>query len=333
MSKNNAWRRPLAAALLAPILALAACSSTGGREEPAANDGGSGGQVATTEPMEIGLVTHAVPGDTFWDIVRAGAEEAAAKDNVTLHYASDPEGGRQARLVQQYIDQDVDGIAVTMAKPEALKDVIATASEAGIPVVSLNAGEDKALEYGAFTHFGQDEQVAGEAAGAALEEAGVTHPICVIQEQGHVGLEARCAGIKSVLPETENLYVQGTDMTQVAATATAELQSNTAADAIVGLGGPFTMTLLEAVEETGAEVEVASFDLNQELADAIAAGDVLFTIDQQPWLQGYMAIDALWQNHRGGFELGGGVATLTGPSVIDSSNIEAVQEFAAEGIR
>ncbi|WP_257998414.1 substrate-binding domain-containing protein [Zhihengliuella halotolerans] len=333
MNQNRTWRRPLAAALLVPLLALAACSSSGGRAVPEGENADTAGQTATTETMKIGFVTHAVPGDTFWDIVRAGAEEAAAKDNVELFYASDPEGGRQARLVQQYIDQDVDGIAVTMAKPEAMKDVIAAAEAAGIPVVSLNAGEEKALEYGAFTHFGQDEAVAGEAAGTALKEAGVAHPICVIQEQGHVGLEARCAGIKSVLPDTENLYVQGTDMTQVAATATAELQSNSDADAIVGLGGPFTMTLLDAAKDTGADVQVASFDLNEELASAIADGEVLFTIDQQPWLQGYMAVDSLWQNHRGGFELGGGVATLTGPSVIDSSNVEAVQQFAAEGVR
>ena len=89
------------------------------------------------------MITHAAAGDTFWDIVRKGAEEASAKDNVELLYTSDPEAGRQAQLIQQAIDQKVDGIAVTLAKPEALKDVLKKATDAGIPVVSLNAGEGR----------------------------------------------------------------------------------------------------------------------------------------------------------------------------------------------
>ena len=324
-------RRTAAAALLVPALALAGCSSEGGRQPAAGNEGG--GQVAQTEPMKIAMVTHAAPGDTFWDTIRKGAEEASAKDNVEFLYGSDPEGGRQAQLVQQYIDQGVDGIAVTLAKPDALRDVLGKAEEAGIPVVSLNAGEGEFEDLGAFAHFGSDERLAGETAGERLQEEGLQHPICVIQEQGHVGLEARCAGVKEVLPETEILYVQGTDMTQVSSTATAKLQTSAEADAIIGLGAPITMTLLEAKESAGSDVTVASFDMNGDLAQAIVDGDVLFTIDQQPWLQGYLSVDSLWQNHRGAFKIGGGQPTLTGPAVVDSTNAEQVLQFAQEGVR
>ncbi|MEX5259141.1 substrate-binding domain-containing protein [Kocuria sp. CPCC 205263] len=313
-------------------MALAGCSSEGGRETTAAGEGG-GGQVAQTESMKIAMVTHAPPGDTFWDTIRKGAEEAAAKDNVELLYASDAEAGRQAQLVQQYIDQDVDGIAVTLATPDAMRDVLANAEEAGIPVVSLNAGENEFQELGAFAHFGSNEQLAGETAGQRLKEEGIQHPICVIQAQGHVGLEARCAGVKEALPETEILYVQGTDMTQVSSTATAKLQASQEADAIIGLGAPITMTLLEAKESAGSDVTVASFDMNGDLAQAVVDGDVLFTIDQQPWLQGYLSVDSLWQNHRGAFKIGGGQPTLTGPAVVDSSNAEQVLQYAQEGVR
>ena len=322
----------MSAALLVPALALAGCSSAGGRTE-AQGGGEGGGQVAQTERMKIAMVTHAAPGDTFWDTIRKGAEEAAAKDNVEFLYGSDPEGGRQAQLVQQYIDQGVDGIAVTLAKPDAMRDVLANAEEAGIPVVTLNAGENEFQDLGAFAHFGSNEQLAGETAGERLREEGLQHPICVIQEQGHVGLEARCAGVKQALPETEILYVQGTDMTQVSSTATAKLQSSQDADAIIGLGAPYTMTLMGARDEAGSDAVVASFDMNGELAQAIVDGDVLFTVDQQPWLQGYMSVDSLWQNQRGGFEIGGGQPVLTGPAVVDSSNAEQVLQFAQEGIR
>jgi len=317
-----------------PLIALSACSSTGGKTD-GSGSGNGGGQVASTERIKVALITHAAPGDTFWDILRKGAEEAAAKDNVELLYTSDPEGGRQAQLIQQAIDQKVAGIAVTLAKPDALKDVLKKAEDAGIPVVSLNSGADVWKQVGAFTHFGSDENLAGAAVGEKLASQGVKHPICVIMEQGNVALDSRCAGVKSKVPGTENLFVQGTDMTQVSSTVTAKLQATPDADAIIGLGAPFTLTINKAVESLGlqSKVKVASFDMNGELAQAIIDGKVAFTVDQQPWLQGYGAIDALWQVKRGGIHVGGGLPVLTGPSIIDQSSAPDVLKFAKEGIR
>lgn len=326
------WRKTAVLAAVVPMLALSACSSQGGRA-PEANSAGGAGQVATTDRIKIALITHAAAGDTFWDIVRKGAEEASAKDNVELLYTSDPEAGRQAQLVQQAIDQKVDGIAVTLATPDALKDVLKKASDAGIPIVSLNAGEGVAAKLGAFTHFGSNEQLAGEAVGTRLAAEGFKHPVCVIQQQGHVGLEARCAGVKAKVPGTEILYVDGKDMTAVQSTATAKLQASKDADVIIGLGAPITLTLLKSVTDAGSSSKVASFDLNADLAQKIVDGNVLFTVDQQPWLQGYMSVDALWQNKRGGFKLGGGQSVLTGPSLVDKSNAADVLKFAKQGIR
>ncbi len=326
------WRKAALVASVVPMLALGACSSTGGKA-PEAAGGGGGGQAVSTPKLKIALITHAAPGDTFWDIVRKGAEEASAKDNVELLYTSDPEGGRQAQLIEQAINQNVDGIAVTLAKPDALKGALEKATAAGIPVVSLNAGESVSAQLGAFTHFGSNEKLAGAAVGDKLQSEGLSHPICVIQEQGHVGLEARCAGVKEKLPATEILYVAGTDMTQVSSTVTAKLQATSDADSIVGLGAPFTLTILKAVNSAGSQAKVASFDMNAELAQKIADGEILFTVDQQPWLQGYGAIDAIWQNKRGGFEIGGGQPVLTGPSIVDKAAAADALKFAKEGIR
>ncbi|WP_245199700.1 MULTISPECIES: substrate-binding domain-containing protein [Micrococcaceae] len=314
------------------MLALAACSSQGGKP---ADSGGAGaaGQVASTERIKIAMIAHAPAGDTFWDTVRKGAEEAAAKDNIELLYTSDPEAGRQAQLIEQAVDQKVDGIAVTLATPDALKDALKRASDAGIPIVSFNAGEGSSAALGAFTHFGSNEKLAGEAVGSKLAEGGYKHPICVIQVQGHVGLEARCAGVKAKVPGTEILYVNGADMTSVESTATAKLQASKEADVIVGLGAPITLTLLKSVATAGSSAKVASFDLNKELAQKVSDGSVLFTVDQQPWLQGYGAVDALWQNKRGGFKIGGGQSVLTGPAIVDKSNAADVLKFAEQGIR
>lgn len=332
MSTKNSWRKLAAIALIAPLVGLSACSSQGGKA-PAAGDVSQGEAAVSMPKLKIALITHAAPGDTFWDIVRKGAEEASAKDNVDLQYLSDPEGGRQAQLIEQAVDQGVDGIAVTLAKPDALASALKKAEAAGIPVVSLNAGEDRFKELGAFTHFGSNEKLAGAAVGEKLDEDGFKHPVCVIQEQGHVGLENRCAGVKEKIPATEILYVQGTDMTQVQSTVTAKLQATKSVDSIIGLGAPYTLTILKSVAAANSSAKVASFDMNPELAQKIVDGDIIFTVDQQPWLQGYGAIDSLWQNKRGGFEIGGGQPVLTGPTIIAKDSAKDVLEFAKQGVR
>ena len=105
----------LAAVVVATVLALVSCSSTGGR--PRSSDNGMDAGTADTPRATIAMITHGVPGNAFWDLVRKGAETAAAKDNIELRYSADPEAPNQANLVQSAIDSKVDGIALTLASP------------------------------------------------------------------------------------------------------------------------------------------------------------------------------------------------------------------------
>uniref|UniRef100_UPI002AD39E49 substrate-binding domain-containing protein n=1 Tax=Frankia sp. Cr1 TaxID=3073931 RepID=UPI002AD39E49 len=114
----------LALASAVILLGAAACSGSGGKESEQSNSGTASGQVADTPRLKIAMVTHQSSGDTFWDIVRKGAQAAAAKDNIQLIYSSDPDGGKQATLIQNAIDSKVDGIAVTLSHPEALKGAV-----------------------------------------------------------------------------------------------------------------------------------------------------------------------------------------------------------------
>ncbi|WP_405593212.1 sugar ABC transporter substrate-binding protein [Streptomyces sp. NBC_01092] len=326
---------PLVAMAAAAALTLAGCSSSsGGKESEESAEGASAGK-ANTPRMKVALVTHQSPGDTFWDIVRKGAEAAAAKDNIELIYSADPNAGNQANLVQNAIDQKVDGIAITLAKPDALKDVVGKANKAGIPVVGLNSGVSEWQKLGLMEFFGQDETVAGEALGKRLNEAGAKKAVCVIQEQGNIGLTQRCDGVKKTFEgTTETLNVNGTDMPSVKSTITAKLKQDSDIDYVVALGAPFALTAAQSVDEAGSKAKVATFDLNKELTGAISKGDIEFAVDQQPYLQGYLAIDSLWLYKNNGNYMGGGEApVLTGPAFVDKTNVEKIDAFASKGTR
>jgi simple sugar transport system substrate-binding protein len=324
----------LAAVAGAGVLALglASCSSTGGK--PASNGGGMGAGQANTPRMTVAMITHEVPGDSFWDLIRKGAQAAADKDNIELRYSNDPEAPNQANLVQSASDSKVDGIAVTLAKPDALAPAIKAAAAAGIPVVAFNSGFDNFKAMGVQEYFGQDEKLAGVAAGEKLNADGAKKIICVIQEQGQVALESRCAGVKQGFKgQSEILNVNSKDMPSVEATITAKLQQDPSVDHIVALGAPIALTAVQSVGNAGSSAKIVTFDTNAALVGAIKDGKVQWAVDQQPFLQGYLAIDSLWLFKNNKNLIGGGQPTLTGPSFIDQGNIDAVAELAKAGTR
>jgi simple sugar transport system substrate-binding protein len=314
------------------LVALTACSSTGGKPRESGGDMGAG--QADTPRFTVAMVTHGPPGDTFWDLIRKGAETAAKKDNIDLKYSAELQGPDQANLVQNAVDSNVAAIAVTLARPEALKPAVERATSEGIPVVALNAGIDDWQAAGAKAYFGQDEEISGEAAGKKLAADGAKKVICVIQDQGNVALESRCAGVKAGFGgAVENLNVNGTDLPSVQSTITAKLQQDPAVDYIVTLGAPIALTAVESAKNAGSTAKIGTFDTNAQLVDAIKEGTVQWAVDQQPFLQGYLAIDSLWLYLNNGNVIGGGQPTLTGPAFIDKSNIDAIADYAKNGTR
>ncbi|MFC8365621.1 sugar ABC transporter substrate-binding protein [Streptomyces griseorubiginosus] len=325
----------LTAAVLAGTLFAAGCSSSSGGKKSEESAAGVSAGKASTPRMTVAMVTHASPGDTFWDLIRKGAQAAAAKDNIKLVYSSDPSAGNQANLVQNAIDQKVDGIALTAAKPDAMKDVVAKANAAGIPVVGFNSGVDDWKKLGMLEYFGQDENIAGQAFGARLNTLGAKHALCVIQEQGQVALEARCAGLKKGFSgKTDILYVNGTDMPSVKSTITAKLRADSSIDQVVTLGAPIALTAVQSLSDAGSKAKIATFDLNKDLVKAVQDGTIEFAVDQQPYLQGYLAVDSLWLYKTNGNFSGGSTApVLTGPAFITKDNADSVAAFAAKGTR
>jgi simple sugar transport system substrate-binding protein len=335
--RRTRWVR-ITGAVMAAVLAagVVGCSSTGGKraEERREQALEGGGPTVNTPRWKVAMVTHSGDGDTFWDIVQNGAEMASRKDNIEFLYAHDKDAGRQAQLVKSMIDKKVDGLIVTLAKPEAMKEVVSRAVEAGIPVITINSGQDRYEEFGALTHIGQDEVVAGEAVGEELNERGREQALCVVHEQGNVGLDQRCTGVENTFEgDVERLYVEGTNMPSVESSISAKLQSVEKIDSVVTLGAPFAATAAKSVDQTGSDAKVATFDLNAQVVDAMKDGSIRFAVDQQPYLQGYEAVDLMWLQLYNGDVLGGGKPVLTGPQIVTPEDVPELEKYTKRGTR
>ncbi|MFD7944799.1 sugar ABC transporter substrate-binding protein [Streptomyces sp. NPDC059744] len=325
-------------AVLAAVLgaSLVGCSSTGGKraEERAARAAAEGRSAVNTPRWTFAMVTHSGDGDTFWDIVQRGAEQAAVKDNIKFLYSHNDEAQQQAQLVQAAIDQKVDGLIVSLAKPDAMKDVVAKATRAGIPVITVNSGSAESKSFGALTHIGQDESIAGEAVGDELNARGRKKALCILHEQGNIGHEQRCAGAKKAFDgQMQNLYVEGTNMPDVQASIEAKLQADKSIDAVVTLGAPFADAAVKAKRTAGSKAEIDTFDLNAKVATALQDKTLGFAVDQQPYLQGYEAVDLLWLYRYNRNVLGGGRPVLTGPQIITSKDAAELAEYTKRGTR
>ncbi|MGY1593449.1 substrate-binding domain-containing protein [Geodermatophilus sp. SYSU D00708] len=315
----------VAVAVAAAATALAACSSQGGAQNEAAPGEG--------EDFTIAMVTHEAPGDTFWDKIRAGAEAAAANLGITLNYSNNQDAGEQATLIQNAIDSGVNGLATTLPTPDAIGPNVQKAVDAGIPTVAFNAGINDYKNYGVTMYFGSDEDLAGQTVGTKISQESPGHTVCVIQEQGQVQLEARCAGVVKTNPDTEILYVNGRDLPAVQQTIGAKLQQDASIANVVTLGADIALAAQQAKTDSGSQANVVTFDLNADVAEQIDSGGILFSVDQQPYVQGYMAVTALWLNLTNGNDIGGGGPVLTGPSIVDSANIGPIVEYANNNTR
>ena len=329
MKIANIKRGAIAAASAAALLVAAGCSG-GGAQPPAGSDGGGGGG---DSGYTFAMVTHEQPGDTFWDRIRAGAEQAAKDTGSTLKYSADPEASKQAVLIQGAIDAKVDGIATTLVTPDALIPTVKKATAAGIPVDSFNSGTDFFKDAGSLTHFSSDEKLAGSQAGTKAKAAGATKILCTIQQTGSVALEDRCAGVKSAFPNTENIQVNGADDSAVTSAIQAKLAEDKEINWIITLGAAQALDAIKAIDAVKSEAKVGTFDLNKEAAEAVKAGKIQFCIDQQPYLQGYLAITQLYLYKKNGNILGGGEASLTGPSFVDTSNVDSILPFINQNTR
>jgi simple sugar transport system substrate-binding protein len=253
----------------------------------------------------IVFITHGQASDEFWKVVQRGEEEAHKQTGAAVSYRS-PDSFSIDRM-RRYIDLAVadhpDGMVISLPDAKALSPSIKAAVKAGIPVITINSGSDEFKQLGVLAHVGQDEYRAGVEAGRRMGKVGVKHALCVNQENGNTGLDQRCRGLADGLAETggtmKPLPVPLQDAT-AAQTRMAEALASGPVDGVVTLGPGGAKPALDAVRASGMEskVTLATFDLSPDVLAAVRDGKMLFAVDQQPYLQGYLPVMLLAEKVR-----------------------------------
>lgn len=287
--------------------------------------------------------------DPFFAVIKKGVDDAAKSVEAyggTVSFLQlqtyDQIGPDAGNLVRTAINQGASGIAVPNWVPDAEDPAIKAALDAGIPVMIYNSGGiDKANELGAVNFIGSDEYLAGKAGGKYFADHGAKKVICVNTVPGAANLEARCKGVKDAMTEAgqsgEQLPLPPTSFgnpTAVAEAIKAALLKDDAVDGIITISQADADSAANGIAQAGAaeRVKLGGFDMNQTILDRIKGGTQLFAVDQQPYLQGFLATSLLHAH----VAFGTNVPTspiLTGPAIVDSSNVEQTLAGAAQGTR
>ena len=311
--------------------------SSSGSSTPSSGGGSNSDSVDLTQGsgLTFAMVTHSDEG-SFWSVVKKGAQQAAKDEGVKLIWSpanNDPQ--KEAQLIDAAVSQKVDGLAVSVPNADAIKGSLAKAKSAGIPIVTLNSGADDFKALGAITHVGQDETIAGKAAGARFKTEGAKKVLCIVHEQGNVGLQQRCDGVKQGFGgDVTNLQVKGT--ADVATTQTeikSKLQADKSYDRVIALNPDIAEAAKTAIKGASSDAKLATFDLNPSVIKDIEAGTIEFAVDQQQYLQGYLPIAFLKLFKENANTVGGGQPVLTGPGFVDKDNANTVAKLAEAGTR
>jgi simple sugar transport system substrate-binding protein len=317
--------------LLLLLLIAAAC-------EPAGRTANGG---AGRDTVRIVMVTHGQSSDPFWSVVANGARDGARDMRVRLEYQAPLRFDmvEMSQLIEAAVASRPAGLIVSIPDANALRSAIQSAVAAGVPVISINSGDETYRSLGVLAHIGQTEYEAGYGAGERLAAEQIHDALCVNHEVGNVAQDRRCAGFGDALAKAGGiarvLAVDLADPEDTEQRVAGALAADTAIDGLLTLGPAATDPTIAALQRSGRmeRIAYATFDLTPRVLEAIRQGSMRFAIDQQQYLQGYLPVIFLVKYLETGTVPGGGRVILTGPGFVTRENAGAVMDYARRGIR
>jgi simple sugar transport system substrate-binding protein len=295
------------------------------------------------------FVVGGKPSDPFWSKVKRGAEDAglvvkSEGGSVTWlgPQTYDNLGPDAAKLIRTALSQNPSAIVAPDWVPEAEDSALEAVTAAHVPLIIYNSGGMQAAQrVGAINYIGNDEYIAGVAGGTYFAAHGVKWVVCVNTLPGAANTEARCKGVAAGLAKdgdkSTELPLPSTsfgDPTAVSQAIKAFLLTHRDVDGVMTIGAPDTPSAEQAIMQAGdqSQVKLASFDLDTTVLQNIKSGEQLFAIDQQPYLQGFLSVALINALVNYGLSLPAH-PLLTGPGIVNSTNVDAALAGAEAGVR
>ncbi|MCA4134843.1 substrate-binding domain-containing protein [Arthrobacter sp. M4] len=337
-----AWgRRAMTAAAAVTVLAVSACGP-GGQSSGTATGGGA--------PASGNVKIFVIGGksdDPFWSKVKRGVDDAgkvvsAQGGSVTFlgpqNY--DNLGPDAAKLIDSTLSQGATAVVAPDWVPDAQDAALKRVVDKKVPLFIYNAGGLEAADKaGAVNFIGTAEHNAGLAGGTYLGKKGLKNVLCVNTLPGATNTEDRCSGladgIKANGGSAKQLPLPSSQFgnkTAVAQAIKAAVLNDKTIDGVVTIGTVDSDSAVSAIQQAGSKIKLATFDTDDIALKRVKDGTLLFAIDQQPYMQGYLAVSMANAYVRYGLELPQR-PLLTGPALVDSSNVDQALTGAASGVR
>ncbi|EOD78634.1 Inositol transport system sugar-binding protein [Grimontia indica] len=281
------------------------------------------------------LISHAPDSDSWWNTIKNAIGTAGEQLNVEVEYRNPTTGdlADMARIIEQAVASNPDGIITTIADYEVLKGPLEKAKKKGIPVVTINSGTHQQSEdVGAILHVGQPEYDAGYGAGKRAKKDGVKSFVCVNHYITNPASVERCQGFADALGVElgSQMIDVGQDPTGIEKKVSAYLRANPDTEAVLTLGPTSAHPTIRALDKSRqlGKIYFGTFDLSGEIAQGIKDGHIQWGIDQQPFLQGYVPVMVLTLYNRYGISPSNNINS--GPGFVTKENVELVEKLAGE---
>ncbi|MEX3934273.1 sugar ABC transporter substrate-binding protein [Paraburkholderia phymatum] len=257
------------------------------------------GQSTAAADERFVMVSHGSDSNVWWNTVKNGMRDASEDFGVPVDYRNPPTGdtGDMVRILEQASARNYAGVITTVPNLEMIQKGLTGVKAKHIPLVTINGGPDLGMKLGAIMHIGQPEYDAGKAAGERAKAAGIHNFLCVNHGADIQALWDRCKGFADAIgvDYKKSTMDSGEDPTVIQSKVAAYLRSHRDTQAVLALGPDQATGVLRGINDAGlnGKVYVATFDLSPDILKAIQSGKIAFAIDQQPYLQGYLAVAAM----------------------------------------
>ncbi len=290
--------------------------------------------------ITIKMVTHGQATDPFWSVVSNGAKDAAEDLGIAFHYQSPQNFDMvtMSQMIDAVVATEPDGLILSVPDIPALRKSIVSASKKNIPIIVINSGSEIMEEVDILTYVGQSEYEAGIKAGEEMLKTGVNNVLCINHEIGNISLDQREQGFREILIENnvdvKTVPIDASDPSETREIVRAFLSSNKGVDGILALGPLGAIPIVSLLKDIDPQkkISMATFDFTPEIIDGILDGHIVFALDQQQYLQGYLPI-VLMDLYITNKNTPAYKKLETGPSIINIENAQDVLALSKKGSR